>query len=262
MEGRKRSGPGCYGSKRENLTILTVNARGLQNPRKRRAVFGFLECVHFDVCFLQEVHLKDQKGFKFKFAKEWTKGLSAWGVGGVHSTGVGVLFRGWDFSVLETFSVVQGRVLGVDADWRGLRFRFICVYAPADRGGRREVFRDIEPVCFTNRILVLGGDFNISFESVDDFSLGHLERVVDNFNLVDTFKRAKPGVAGATWCNSRGAASRIDFVFAPKGIKVCNADISLVWFRDHHWVRSVLEVGGSVFGGGVLEVEYECARRA
>lgn len=45
-------------------------------------------------------------------------------------------------------------------------------------------------------------------------------------------------------------ASRIDFFFAPGSIKVLDSEISPVWFSDHHGVRSVLEVGASVFGRG------------
>ena len=39
----------------------------------------------------------------------------------------------------------------------------------------------------TNRVLILGGDFNVSFEGRGDFSLGHLKKVISQFNLIDTF---------------------------------------------------------------------------
>ena len=41
------------------LTIMTVNVRGLRNALKRRAVFDFLGKNKFDICLLQEAHLKD-----------------------------------------------------------------------------------------------------------------------------------------------------------------------------------------------------------
>ena len=86
-------------------------------------------------------------------------GTPGGGVGGVHSTGVGILFKGWDYHCLEGFSVVQGRVLGVDFEWRGQKLRVLNTYAPAAPGGRREVFEELRAVCLTNRILVFGGGF-------------------------------------------------------------------------------------------------------
>ena len=122
-----------------SLNILTVNVRGLRNRVKRGGVFSHLACLDFDLCLLQEVHLRDGEDCK-RFSKEWSRGEARWGMGGVHSTGVGVLFGGWDFTIVSCFSVVQGKVLRVDFDWRGVKFRLVNVYAPADPVGRRELF--------------------------------------------------------------------------------------------------------------------------
>lgn len=154
------------------------------------------------------------------------------GVGGVHSTGVGVLFKGRDFFVGECFSSVQGRVLFIDFDYRGTKFRIINVYAPAESVGRRELFGGLDTVLCCSRVLILGGDFNVSFEKGDS-SLVHLNNVIKKFDLKDGFRAAYPTGEGYTWGNSRGSRSRIDFVFVPKESGVIFVDLLPVWFTDH-----------------------------
>lgn len=140
------------------LSVLTVNVRGMREQGKRRSVFQYLSQTSFQVCFLQEVHLKDG-GDAQVFSGEWSRGESRWGVGGVHSSGVGVLFGCRDFHLSGCFSVVQGRVLVVDAEWRGVHLRFINVYAPVESQGRKDLFLALPDICVTNRIVVLGGGF-------------------------------------------------------------------------------------------------------
>ena len=161
--------------------------------------------------------------------------------------------------------MVQGRVLGVDFEWRGQKLRVLNTYAPAAPGGRREVFEELRAVCLTNRILVLGGDFNVCFEGPRDFSLVHLGKLLQDFDLVDSFKKANPGVEGVTWGNSRDAQSRIDFVFLPVEVPIVEAGIAPVWFSDHHAMAVSFVLKGPNFGRGfwkmnvgiLREVEFE-----
>ena len=146
-----------------DFIVCTVNVRGMQNPVKRAGVFLYLGDVSFHVCFVQEAHLRDGRDVGV-FARGWGRGESCWGVGGVHSSGVGILFGDRGFRVSGSFSVVQGRVLVVDATWRGVSFRFVNVYAPAQRRERKGFFVALADVCVTNRVLILGGDFNVSLD--------------------------------------------------------------------------------------------------
>ena len=100
---------------------------------------------------------------------------------GFQRWGVGILFGDRDFRVSGSFSVVQGRVLVVDAAWRGVSFRFINVYAPAHRRERKGVFLALADVCVTDRVLVLGGDFNVSLDGEGDFTAQHVRDVVGFF---------------------------------------------------------------------------------
>ena len=231
------------------FSVLTLNVRGMRNGGKRGSVFQYLSQVSFQVCFIQEVHLRDG-GDVGVFSGGWLKGESRWGVGGVHSSGVGVLFGDQDFHVSGSFSVVQGRVLVVDAEWRGVYFRFINVYAPAEPRGRKDLFLALPEVCVTNRVVVLGGDFNVSFEGTGDFSLPYLRDVVQGFMFRDGFREVDSTGEGFTWANSRGSRSRIDFVFVPVVIAVQSAVVSPVWFSDHSQLLVGFLVSAPLFGRG------------
>ncbi|KAL7852884.1 hypothetical protein SRHO_G00186690 [Serrasalmus rhombeus] len=194
-----------------DLTILTTNVRGLQKATKRTAVFRDLASTSASICCLQEVHLRDQRD-EALFSQEWRRGKAYWSVGGVHSTGVGILFGDRSFEKVSPFTIVQGRALGVDATWRGQNLRVLCVYAPVDPSSHIAFLEALAPFCFTNRHVVVAGDFNINLEGRDDVSVKHLKKLVAGFSLIDGFKFCNPGSPGHTWHNSRGASSRIDYI--------------------------------------------------
>ena len=145
------------------FTVLTVNVRGLRDPIKRAAVFSSLASMRGDIFILQEVHLRDEDDVRI-FSQEWTGGPSGWSVGSVHSNGVGILFKGQAFSIEEVMTVVAGRIIVVDFSLASVRYRAINVYAPAQDGGRLEMFGEISACLCTTRTVILGGDFNVSLD--------------------------------------------------------------------------------------------------
>ena len=48
-----------------------------------------------------------------------------------------------------------------DADWRGVYFGFINVYAPAEPRGPPDLFLALPDVCVTNKVR---GELNVSFD--------------------------------------------------------------------------------------------------
>lgn len=121
------------------IRIITLNVRGLKNAQKRQMVYEFLLFYNFDVCLLQEVHLKDE-GDVAVFTEEWRGGESAWSIGGVHGTGVGVLCGNKSIQIKESYTIIQGRVMVVDVEKSGMQSRIINVYAQVDPKLRRELF--------------------------------------------------------------------------------------------------------------------------
>ena len=126
----------------------------------------------------------------------------------------------------------------------------INVYAPAEPGGRRKVFEEVRAVCLTSRYLVLGGILMFHLKAREILVWGHLERLVQDFDLINSFKKVNLGVEGVTWGNSRGSRSRIDFVFLQRGVSMVDSEILPVFFSDHHVVKSSFLLPAPVFGRG------------
>ncbi|KAL6454983.1 hypothetical protein MHYP_G00365800 [Metynnis hypsauchen] len=238
------------------LTILTTNVRGLQKATKRTAVFRDLASTSASICCLQEVHLRDQRD-EALFSQEWRRGKAYWSVGGVHSTGVGILFGDRSFEKVSPFTVVQGRALGVDATWRGQNLRVLCVYAPVDPSSRIAFLEALSPFCTTNRHVVVAGDFNINLEGRDDVSTKHFKKLVAGFSLIDSFKFCNPGNPGHTWHNSRGASSRIDYILVAPPITVRTASSSPRWYSDHMMVEATVSIDAPSFGRGYWKLNVE-----
>ncbi|KAL7852889.1 hypothetical protein SRHO_G00186740 [Serrasalmus rhombeus] len=246
------------------LTILTTNVRGLQKATKRTAVFRDLASTSASICCLQEVHLRDQRD-EALFSQEWRRGKAYWSVGGVHSTGVGILFGDRSFEKVSPFTIAQGRALGVDATWRGQNLRVLCVYAPVDPSSRIAFLEALAPFCYTNRHVVVAGDFNINLEGRDDASVKHFKKLVAGFSLIDGFKVCNPGNPGHTWHNSRGASSRIDYILVAPPITVRTASLSPRWYSDHMMVETTVSIDAPSFGRGywklnvgiLEEIEYQ-----
>lgn len=68
--------------------MATLNARGMKMAERWTAVFSVRE-LHYDVLFLQECHLENDKDVE-RFSNEWSSGPSFWGVGNVRADGVGI----------------------------------------------------------------------------------------------------------------------------------------------------------------------------
>lgn len=106
------------------LVVTTLNMRGIWQAVKRTVVFQSLRSIPFNVLLVHEVHwrLGADAGW---YMTDWTDEPSVWVcVGGSGRWG-------GDFEVGPGVVVVPGWVLSVDDAWRGIPFRFVCVYAPA-----------------------------------------------------------------------------------------------------------------------------------
>ncbi len=232
-----------------SFNVLTLNVRGMRDPVKRRVVYDFVASLHVEICCLQEVHLRDE-GDVGKFSGEWTKGDSVWSVGGVHSTGVGIVFGVKEIRVEEVFVIVQGRVLGTDITWGTVKLRVIVVYGPQTPTERQEVFGLVEPHFATDRQVIVGGDFNVELGKGGDTSDAVISHLMARHGLVDGGRVVRPQVDGSTWRNSRGIVKRLDYVFVAKSLSLLAGRQLPVFFSDHDGL--LFEVRSSVpeFGPG------------
>ena len=192
-------------------------------------------------------------------------GGAVWSVGGVHSSGVGILFGGGGIRVEGSFMISQGRAVGADICVGELKLRVICVYGPQGRVARRELVECVAPHCATNRVLVVGGDFNVELGGTGEVSVAAWRVLFSGHSLVDGGRRTTPHLDGPTWRNSRGVQKRLDYVFLPRSLGPVSGRVLPVFFSDHDGVLLTVRGRVPVFGRGywrlnlgVLEEQAFC----
>ncbi len=179
--------------------------------------------------FLQECHLKDKKDVSV-FSAVVGNGAFLWGVGNVNADGVGILFYSWDFVIESAIVIIPGRVMVVDVKWRGIAFRFVNVYAPSKLGDREGFFGKFECNFVHNRLLVLGGDFNVS---LDNAFCSALASTSDRFlALVIPFGGREGGYPPPLAKQVGREAARLDYLFLPSYVKVFNYTQVPMWCSD------------------------------
>uniref|UniRef100_A0AAZ1XFA9 Endonuclease/exonuclease/phosphatase domain-containing protein n=1 Tax=Oreochromis aureus TaxID=47969 RepID=A0AAZ1XFA9_OREAU len=146
-------------------------------------------------------------------------------------SGVGVLFNNRTFNIENVETVVDGRVLLVDAERCGVKFRIINVYGYTDNKERTALFQTLQPfLCSRRNIIILGGDFNCAPETTGiqgvvltvkkDLSTCALDNLIKEGNLTDVFRFLNPSDPGYTWSNKK-SLSRIDFLFYILFMPIC-----------------------------------------
>ena len=232
-----------------SFKVLSLNARGLRDKVKRMGVFDYVGSLHVAIIFLQEVHLRDEGDIGL-FTTEWTKGDSVWSVGGVHSTGVGILFGCREIVVESSFVIVQGRIMGADIKWGTLKLRVIVVYGPQTASERKEMVAQLEPHLATSRQVILGGDFNVELGKGGDTSDVCISNLMAKHGLVDGARVVKPQLTGPTWRNSRGVAKRLDYVFFSGTLSLLAGRLLPVFFSDHDGLMMEVRSSAPAFGTG------------
>lgn len=207
------------------LRVVTLNAKRIKMLQRRTSIYLSLKMLPFDVCFLQECHLQGKEDVS-TFSAGWEVGPSCWGVGNIRADGVGILFYSWDFIIESANVMIPGRVIVVDARWRGVAFRFVNVYVPSKLGDRKVFLDNLAPVLYTNRLLIMGGDFNMS---LDNASGKELALLAAGFSLKDSFLGAGGRKPTYTWRSSKQEASRLDYLFFPVHVRVHNYTQQPMW---------------------------------
>lgn len=217
-------------------------------------VYEFLLFYNFDVCLLQEVHLKDE-GDVAVFTEEWRGGESAWSIGGVHGTGVGVLCGNQSVQIKESYTIIQGRVMVVDVEKNGMQSRIINVYAQVDPKLRRELFLKMDTCFMTRKNIIVGGDFNCSLER-EKFSLP-FKTFIKKYGLIDVMAKLQGKQVEYTWKNTRGVKSRLDYILVDKKSKIKRGKLIPALFTDYQAVEVELEIEGMEFGKGYWKLNNE-----
>ena len=206
-----------------NVSIITVNVRGLHKKSKKLSLFQWLKDNRIDIIFMQETFLleKDEK----YFVAEW-KGIAIHSFSDSnHSRGVSILCReGLDIKVIDKWESGTGRLLIVNFELEGFILTCVNVYAPNKINRRKTFFAFsksmIQQKCYNFKGLIIAGDMNCCLTPLDkstqisDSSVDSLKCLVRELGVTDIWRTLNSTTRMYSHHNyASGTSSRLDYIF-------------------------------------------------
>lgn len=111
------------------LNLITYNVKGINNPIKRKKIFGQLKKLQCSIALLQETHLTEIEHQKLK--REWVDQVYSSSYGRYKKRGVAILFnKSIFFHCEKVLKDKEGRYLMVIGSIAGCKVSILNVYAP------------------------------------------------------------------------------------------------------------------------------------
>lgn len=182
-----------------SFSVVSLNARGLRDVVKRKALFLFSRQFGSDFVFLQESHSNDKDVHFWK--SQW--GNEIWfSHGSEHSAGVSCLKNNFTGDVLHTYCDEYGHFILLLLKCYNVNLIVVNYYGYNSRSENDQLLFVLEDKLtywqskFPNAYLVIGGDFNtVLNESLDRWPPGRqsnsntaLKAFMHRLELVDIWR--------------------------------------------------------------------------
>jgi exonuclease III len=246
-----------------NLKIISLNCRGLNNSHKRKLLFERFNIYNYDIVLLQETFQREGETI---WGRDW-KGRSFWCKSRDGFKGTAILFKNkLDFHYHNISRDLNGRYIIIDVVLKMTEFRIFCVYLPNEERERKEFINNLAVFFNINKLFIIGGDFNfVECNDLDKrggtiyrgeggkLEFANLKAAAD---LIDTFRIISPNGFQYSWENKlEGVKVRLDRIYVSKSIakSVKSCDYIYCFVSDHKFVHCFLEnisSSNSIMGKG------------
>ena len=209
------------------LSFITLNVRGINSSRKRRAIFRQLHNKNASVIFLQESYSSNYQ------EKLWS---SEWGSkihfchDSKHSKGVAILFNPKIQVTIENqMQSEDGRILILQVVIDDKKLVCANIYAPNDPGAQHRFYSHLNDILqkFSSESIILGGDYNCPLSKEDkeggrDFSHKYhvaeeIKSLMCSLDLEDVWRKLHPNKKQFTWRTSdQKIKCRLDYLLTSK----------------------------------------------
>lgn len=203
-----------------SLSILSLNARGLRDVKKRTNLFFWLKKKKVDITFLQETYWTEN--LTSKIESNWD-GEIIFSPGTEHSKGTAILFKkGLQYQILNKHKTEDSRMILINIKIEEKIFTMINIYAPNNMSERKVFFNKIQKwinkFAMNEQNIFIGGDFNhtdipildrLNFQNTlqaSDQSTPNYKTLLSTYNLHDIWRKMNPNKKQFTYRE----CSRID----------------------------------------------------
>jgi len=197
---------------KHDLKIVSFNVRGLNNDKKRIAIFKYLKINQTDIALLQETYSNEED--TIKWIQEW-EGSGYCVHGSKHSRGVMILFRkGFDVEILSQKLDTKGRFIIMKVKVNDEAFNLINIYAPNKEKEQIQFYEDLIHVIAAENIAssdsnILAGDWNVvldikldkhgGLDTTKSKSLDKLNKLINILELEDIWRIKHGNTKRFTW---------------------------------------------------------------
>jgi exonuclease III len=239
----------------------SLNVRGLNNRKKRRALFRLIKKNGV------QIETYSSESVKNIWRNEWG-GKIIWAHGASNSRGVAILVKpGFDFEVLSEFKDDSGRLLIVKAKVQDSEITFVNVYAPNSEDSQTHLYRymymknTMSKLIDDNGMIMMGGDFNLIMSKELDRKGGTFREtakykevkntmgeIVNKHDLVDVRRSKNPYTKRFTWRRKTPTIhSRLDYWFISAGLQDSTDSVGIMSSVHSDHSAITIQIKGSDF---------------
>ena len=199
VTGNTGTGKYCSSVNLCNITIGSLNCRGLNDKAKRIELFNFLKCSKLTFIFLQETKLNPLRHNEYR--KEWhNSNMVLNSIPGGRS-GTALLINSPNIKIQNKIIDQSGRIITVDVDMYGNKFHLVNTYFPNEHNLKEDFICSLYPYLASNYPIIWSGDFNIALNPIidtlrsrngKDFCTNQLQEIIEYFALIDVCRLINP----------------------------------------------------------------------
>ena len=237
------------------LNFVSYNIKGINNPIKRKKLFGQLKNLNCSIALIQETHLSDKEHLKLK--REWVDQVYSASYKNGKKRGVAILFhKSVYFQKEELFQDDEGRIVMVVGKIDNTQITILNLYAPNE--DHPQFFKKVASILADKAkgVLIVGGDYNCVTQGKQDRlpadtgpkmkKVLALQGMIEELGLVDIWRSLHPKERDFTfWSHVHGTYSRIDWFAISKkdAYRALESKIEPITISDHAPVTLSMTLG-------------------
>ncbi len=228
-----------------STNIFSLNIRGLNDEKKRRIIFKWLENNKCNILFAQETFCT--KEFPRQNNSKWTVKHNL--TNSAHSRGVAIMFHNsLNIDIQNIHKKDDARAILINLKIENVETTLCNIYAPTEASKREEFFNTMRNWILRHAdypdYIILGGDFNCAINDNDrknirgniDSSRPVLKKVLKDLKLIDSWYIHNKNTQYTFTDPETGSKSRLDYIFVSEQVKhkIKNIKVKHAPQKDRH----------------------------
>ena len=245
----------------EKVSILSMNCRGLADPKKRRDVMHFIRHKGFDIIFLQDTHLTTQTTQYFNTL--W-HGACYHSCFSNRSRGTSILINSSLQHTLVTYKTSEcGNFCILVCNIANESYLFVNIYGPNE--DNPTFYKNLSETIGEYEVqhTIVAGDFNFviepekdSFNYAREYNILAKQKFMEltyKYNLIDAWRSTYPNERKYTWLRKNPMkAGRLDMFFVSDSLVNAMKDVDITQgYRTDHNAITLSFQGSQRRGNGM-----------